>query len=62
MTLGPQEMSFKLRHYTGDTFSYQTQGENAVGLSGVTFHLRSGKAESVTIEHLDANGLGTFSR
>lgn len=62
MTLGPQEMSFSLRHYTGDTFSYQTQGENAVGLSGVTFHPRSGKAESVTIEHLDANGLGTFSR
>ncbi|MFI6486346.1 serine hydrolase [Streptomyces sp. NPDC050564] len=62
MTLGPQKMSFPLRHYTGDTFSYQTQGENAVGLSGVTFHLRSGKATSVTIEHLNANGLGTFSR
>ncbi|MEU8033443.1 serine hydrolase [Streptomyces sp. NPDC049099] len=62
MTLGPRKMSFPLRHYTGDTFSYQTQGENAVGLSGVTFHPRSGNAMSVTIEHLDANGLGTFTR
>ncbi|WP_406169077.1 DUF3471 domain-containing protein [Streptomyces sp. NBC_00996] len=62
MTLGPQKMSFPLRQYTGDTFSYQTQGEKAVGLSGVTFHTHSGKATSVTIEHLNANGLGTFSR
>ncbi|MGW4562182.1 serine hydrolase [Streptomyces sp. NPDC004561] len=62
MTLGPRKMSFPLRHYTGDTFSYRTQGENAVGLSGVTFHTSSGKATSVTIEHLDANGLGTFTR
>ncbi|MEU1466131.1 serine hydrolase [Streptomyces sp. NPDC005727] len=62
MTLGPLKMSFPLRHYTGDTFSYRTQGENAVGLSGVTFHTRSGKATSVTVEHLDANKLGTFSR
>jgi len=62
MTLGPLKMSFSLRHYTGDTFSYRTRGENAVGLSGVTFHTRSGKATSVTLEHLDANKLGTFSR
>jgi len=62
MTLGPDKMSFPLAHYTGDTFSYQTQGENAVGLSGVTFHTSSGKATSVTIEHLDANKLGTFTR
>ncbi|OIJ65357.1 serine hydrolase [Streptomyces mangrovisoli] len=62
MTLGPQTMSFPLTHYTGDTFSYRTQGENAVGLSGVTFHLRSGRATGVTVEHLDANKLGTFTR
>ncbi|MGQ4418377.1 DUF3471 domain-containing protein [Streptomyces sp. SAS_269] len=62
MTLGPLKMSFSLRHYTGDTFSYRTRGENAVGLSGVTFHTRSGKATRVTLEHLDANKLGTFSR
>ncbi|MFF9816530.1 hypothetical protein [Streptomyces sp. NPDC014006] len=47
---------------TGGTFTYRTQGENAVGLSGVTFHVDSGKAASVTVEHLDANELGTFTR
>lgn len=62
MTLGPRKMAFPLTHYTGDTFSYRTQGENAVGLSGVTFHVDSGKATSVTVEHLDANKLGTFTR
>ncbi|WP_250403308.1 serine hydrolase [Streptomyces cellostaticus] len=62
MTLGPRRMSFPLSHYTGDTFSYRTRGENAAGLSGVAFHTRSGRATGVTIEHLDANGLGTFSR
>ncbi|MGY4961650.1 serine hydrolase [Streptomyces sp. 900105245] len=62
MTLGPQKMMFPLTHYTGDTFSYRTRGENAAGLSGVTFHLDSGRATSVTVEHLNANGLGTFRR
>ncbi|MEU3841896.1 serine hydrolase [Streptomyces sp. NPDC028635] len=62
MTLGPKKMTFPLKHYTGDTFSYQTQGENAVGLSGVTFHTSSGRATSITIEHLNESGLGTFTR
>ncbi|MEV7241769.1 serine hydrolase [Streptomyces sp. NPDC093248] len=62
MTLGPRGMSFPLKHYTGDTFSYLTRGENAAGLSGVTFHTGSGKATSVTIEHLNAGGLGVFRR
>ncbi|MFD9092283.1 serine hydrolase [Streptomyces collinus] len=62
MKLGPRGMTFPLTHYSGDTFSYRTRGENAVGLSGVTFHVGPGRATSVTVEHLDANGLGTFSR
>ncbi|MET8580807.1 DUF3471 domain-containing protein [Streptomyces collinus] len=62
MKLGPRGMTFPLTHYSGDTFSYRTRGENAVGLSGVTFHAHPGRATSVTVEHLDANGLGTFSR
>ncbi|MBL1105008.1 serine hydrolase [Streptomyces sp. 5-8] len=62
MTLGPRKMSFPLKHYAGDTFSYRTRGENAVGLSGVTFHTGSGDSTSVTVEHLDADGLGTFRR
>ena len=64
MTLGPQKMSFPLMHYTGDTFSYQTRGENAVGRSGVTFHTGpAGAVTGVTLENLDAEGgLGTFTR
>jgi CubicO group peptidase (beta-lactamase class C family) len=64
MTLGPEKQAYPLTHYTGDTFSYQTRGENAVGRSGVTFHTDSaGAVTSVTIEdYEDANGLGTFIR
>lgn len=64
MTLGPEKQVYPLTHYTGETFSYQTRGENAVGRSGVTFHTDSaGAVTSVTIEdYNDANGLGTFIR
>ncbi|MFP3991193.1 serine hydrolase [Streptomyces sp. E11-3] len=63
MQLGPDEQQFTLRHYDGDTFSYRTTGENAVGLSGVTFTIGSGsRAEKVRVENLDTNDLGTFSR
>ena len=63
MRLGPRPTAFPLHHYTGDVFSYRTQGENAVGLSGVTF-ARSGKqrAGTVTVENLDHTGLGRFTR
>ncbi|MFF6782334.1 serine hydrolase [Streptomyces sp. NPDC012510] len=63
MRLGPRPMTFRLTHYAGDTFSFETVGENATGLSGVTFKGdENGRATSVTIEAFDANGLGTFSR
>jgi CubicO group peptidase (beta-lactamase class C family) len=62
MTLGPKNMRLRLAHYDGDTFSYQTLGENAVGLSGVMFTVGSGgRASKVRVEALDADGLGTFS-
>jgi hypothetical protein len=63
MQLGPGPTAFALRHYDRDIFSYRTQGENAVGLSGVTF-ARQGKAPAsrVTVENLDHTGLGTFTR
>ncbi|MFD5407882.1 serine hydrolase [Streptomyces griseorubiginosus] len=63
MQLGPKKQRFPLRHYDGDTFSYRTTGENAVGLSGVTFTVGSGgRADKVRVENLDTNGLGTFTR
>jgi CubicO group peptidase (beta-lactamase class C family) len=63
MQLGPRKQRFSLRHYDGDTFSYRTTGENAVGLSGVTFTVGSGgRADKVRVENLDTTGLGTFTR
>ena len=56
-------MPFNLRHYNRDVFFYETTGENAVGLSGVTFTIGAdGKAASVMVENLNAEGLGTFRR
>ncbi|MFF9284988.1 serine hydrolase [Streptomyces griseosporeus] len=63
MQLGPKKQRFALRHYDGNTFSYRTTGENAVGLSGVTFTVDSGgRATKVRVENLDTTGLGTFTR
>ncbi|MFI6014559.1 serine hydrolase [Streptomyces sp. NPDC051243] len=63
MQLGPKKQRFSLRHYDGDTFSYRTTGEMAVGLSGVTFTVESGgRAGKVRVENLDTTGLGTFTR
>jgi CubicO group peptidase (beta-lactamase class C family) len=63
MRLGPKPMQFTLQHYKGNTFSYQTTGENAVGLSGVTFTKGpSGTFTKVTVEHLNDNGRGTFTK
>jgi CubicO group peptidase (beta-lactamase class C family) len=63
MQLGPKKQRFPLRHYDGDTFSYRTTGENAVGLSGVTFTVGSGgRADKVRVENLDTTGLGIFTR
>lgn len=57
--LGPKPQSYPLTHYAGDTFSFETAGENAVGRTGVTF---TPDGTSFTVEYLDGEGLGTFSR
>jgi len=63
MIIGPQTKSFPLQHYDRDTFSYQTEGENAVGLSGVTFTIGpDGKATEMIVENLNIRGEGTFKR
>ncbi|MFF4346039.1 serine hydrolase [Streptomyces sp. NPDC001530] len=69
MRVGPKHMAFRLTHFDGDTFSFRTVGENATGLSGVTFKVdaESGgssgdTASKVTVEAWDQDGLGTFTR
>lgn len=59
LRLGPEPRSFPLTHYDGDTFSFETTGENAVGRTGVTF---TPDGKSFTVEYLDTRGLGTFTR
>ncbi|MFB0630130.1 serine hydrolase [Streptomyces sp. AB3(2024)] len=56
LSLGPGPLRFPLTHYDGDTFSFVTTGENAVGRTGVTF-----SNGTVRVEYLDENHLGTFT-
>ena len=64
MRQGPKKSAYPLTHYDRDTFYYDTSGESEVGLSGVTFVIGGdGKAAtSVTVENLNHEGLGTFTR
>ncbi|MEV6203422.1 serine hydrolase [Streptomyces sp. NPDC051771] len=59
LRLGPEPQEYRLTHYDGDVFSFETRGENAVGRTGVTF---AGDGKSFTVEYLDREGLGTFTR
>ena len=60
---GPKNQTFPMEHYDRDTFTYETEGENAVGRSGVTFTVGpDGKAAQVLVENLNVRGEGTFNR
>ena len=60
---GPLNMSFPLKHFDRDTFTYLPAGENSPGLSGVTFSVDAkGVASQVLIENLNEIGQGTFIR
>ncbi|MEP0320694.1 serine hydrolase [Bauldia litoralis] len=65
MTMGPEAAptTFALSHFDGDTFSFETIGENANGLAGAIFDVDGGvPASSVVLDFYDVNGLGTFTR
>jgi len=65
MTMGPQAAptTFALTHFDGDTFSFQTIGENANGLAGAIFTVGDdGKATKAVLDYYDTTGLGTFVR
>jgi CubicO group peptidase (beta-lactamase class C family)/pimeloyl-ACP methyl ester carboxylesterase len=60
---GPKNKTFPMKHYDRDTFTYETEGENAVGKSGITFTIGpQGKATEVVVENLNVRGEGTFKR
>jgi hypothetical protein len=56
-------LTFPLKHYDRDLFTYETEGENAVGVTGVTFTIGAdGLATTVVVENLNLRGEGTFKR
>src|SRR6266853_318705 len=60
---GPKNQTFPMKHYDRDTFTYETEGENAVARSGITFTVGpDGKAAQVLVENLNVRGQGTFKR
>jgi CubicO group peptidase (beta-lactamase class C family) len=60
---GPKNKTFPMKHYDRDTFTYETEGENAVGGSGITFTIGpDGKATQVLVENLNVRGEGVFKR
>lgn len=63
LLLGPKKLAFPLQHYDRDVFTYQPEGENAFGLSGVTFTIgANGTATNVMVENLNIEKQGTFKR
>ncbi len=68
MRLGPGHSQFPLRHWDGDTFAYETSGENASGRQAVTFTAdTAGRVLSFVVEDLDRESegkgsLGVFTR
>jgi CubicO group peptidase (beta-lactamase class C family) len=65
MSMGPPDSPtrFLLTPFDGNTFTFDTIGENANGKSGAEFTLGpDGTATSVTLTFYDQTGLGTFTR
>ena len=65
MRMGPSTgpTTFPLTHFDGDTFSFESIGENANGLAGALFaDAGSGSSPSATLDFYDRTGLGTFTR
>jgi len=60
---GPRQDAFAMLHFDRDVFTYQPVGENAYGPSAVIFTVGADrKAVSVTVENLDIDHQGTFTR
>ncbi|WP_081649860.1 serine hydrolase [Fodinicurvata sediminis] len=63
--LGPDREENRLESWDGDSFIYRPLGENAPdgSVSRVSFSdFQNGQAGAVTVEFLDQNGLGHFTR
>jgi uncharacterized protein DUF3471 len=62
LRIGPKPMEFPLTHFDRDTFTWQPQGENAFGLSGLTFVVAGTKAVGFRDQYLASGGPGELAR
>ncbi|KQQ86699.1 serine hydrolase [Arthrobacter sp. Leaf137] len=65
MRMGPEDRqtTFALTHFDGDTFSFESIGENGNGLAGALFaEPRRGSSPQVALDFYDRTGLGTFTK
>lgn len=64
LELGPKLMKFKLEHWDGDTYALTPSGESAPinSRSSVTFEAGPHHAQVMTVDYLNAQGLGRFRR
>lgn len=63
LVVGPDKRALPLRHWDGNTFAFDTGGENSMGVSSAKFTPASvNEPASMTVEFFNANGLGTFNK
>ena len=63
LRIGPEPREFALTHFDRDTFTWQPTGENAYGLSGLTFAMGDeGMASSFHDQYLASDGPGELRR
>lgn len=64
LRIGPKPIELPLNHWSGDEFTVAPVSENETpgSISRVTFVMDGTAAKSLTIEYLNAKGLGTFTR
>lgn len=63
LTVGPERQTYPLKPYNGDEMWWQFAGENSGPPAAATFSGGTdGAAERLTLDILDDEGLGTFTR
>lgn len=63
LRIGPAPLEFPLTHFDRDTFTWQPIGENAYGLSGLTFLITGdGQASGFSDQYLASGGAGDLTR
>lgn len=63
LRIGPKPLEFPLTHFDRDTFTWQPTGENAYGVSGLTFVVEgTGPAGGFRDQYLASGGPGDLVR